>query len=297
MNKPIPQLTIVTPAYNRGNLLRACFRSLAVQTNKNFEWIVVDDGSTDNTQAVLAEIQLQNGGFPIVCVHKENGGKHTALNASHPYIRGQYVLILDSDDTLTPDAVEEVLAGWRQFADDFRVGVIRFARQTADGRLCSYGKEEYLPTDMLREQRVFAVSGDSCEVLRTELFKKYPFPVFAGERFLAETALWYRVARDAECVYINKGIYICEYLEGGLTKSGKKLQISNPQGGMYNSNLRMDRRCSLKERVKAGLLYCCYGFYAGCSVKKMIRTTDRKCFVMACMLPGFGLYHYWKRRY
>lgn len=297
MSRQIPKLTIITPAYNRGELLRGCFRSLAAQTSRCFEWIVVDDGSTDNTKEIIAQIQEADPDFPMVYVHKENGGKHTALNASHPYIRGRYVLILDSDDTLTPNAVAEVLAGWQQFEKDPRVGVIRFAKQTEDGRLCAYGKKEYLPTDMMREQRVFAASGDSCEVLRSELFLKYPFPVFPGERFLAETALWYRVAREAACVYINKGIYICEYLEGGLTKSGKKLQISNPRGGMYNSNLRMDKGCSRKEQIKAGLLYCCYGFFADCSVKAMIRGADRKGIAAACMLPGYWLYLLWKQKY
>ena len=297
MNNSLPQLTIITPTYNRGELLRACFRSLTAQTNKCFEWIVVDDGSIDNTKETVAEIQSQKPDFSITYVCKENGGKHTALNASHPYIRGRYVLILDSDDTLTPDAVTEILTGWNLYADDPKVGVIRFARQTSDGRLCSYGKKEYLPVDMLREHRIFAVSGDSCEVLRTELLKKYPFPVFDGERFLAETALWNRVAREASCVYINKGIYVCEYLEGGLTKSGKKLQISNPRGGMYNSNLRMDSRCGIREQVKAGLLYCCYGFFSGMNIHEILEKTEHSMIAGLSLLPGYVLYGYWKQRY
>lgn len=292
-----PVLSIITPAYNRGKLLICCFESLKKQSCRDFEWIVVDDGSIDNTKQIMEDIRESSKDFLVQYIRKENGGKHTALNASHPHIHGQYVLILDSDDTLTPDAVETVLAGWQKFEDDPHVGIIRFARQTKDGHICAYGKEEYIPTDLLWDRRVFVKSGDSCEVIRTDLFRKYPFPVFEGERFLAETALWYRAGLEAACIYINKPIYICEYLAGGLTKSGKKLQLSNPIGGMHNSELRMHRRCPLKERIKAGLLYCCYGFFARYSAKEMFLHTERKRVVGACMLPGYMLYRYWKRKY
>lgn len=297
MNENKPSLSIVTPAYNRGELLKNCYESLQGQSNQDFEWIVVDDGSQDSTKEIMEQILANKDSISVQYIWKENGGKHTALNASHPYIRGKYVLILDSDDTLTPDAVEEVLLGWGLFETDPGVGVIRFARRTKDGRICAYAKEEYIPTDLLREQRVFAASGDSCEVIRTDLFLKYPFPVFEGERFLAETALWYRVGLESECVYINKPIYICEYLQGGLTQSGKKLQITNPNGGMFNAGLRMHRRCLMRERMKAGMLYCCYGFFAGKKPAKMIDQTNQKFLVTVCMLPGSVLHWYWKREY
>ena len=98
-------LSIVTPVYNRAKLLERCFQSLLRQSCGDFEWIVVDDGSSDDPGAVLDRLTRQ-ASFPTQFVRKENGGKHTALNAAHPYIHGSYVLILDSDDMLTEDAVE-----------------------------------------------------------------------------------------------------------------------------------------------------------------------------------------------
>lgn len=297
MTTDTPILSIVTPAYNRGHLIRNCYASLKAQSCFDFEWIVVDDGSQDDTGAVMKQIIEEENSFSISYIRKENGGKHTALNAAHPYIRGSYVLILDSDDLLTPDAVETVLFGWEKFDNDEQVGVIRFAKQVRDGRVCSYAKDEYVKTDLLRYQRVFVASGDSCEVIRADLFRKFPFPVFGGERFLAETALWYRVGMEYACVYINKPIYICEYLEAGLTKSGKKLHIMNPRGGMFNSALRMHKRCPFKERVKANLLYCCYGFFAGLPVKRILKNADTKCSAVLSILPGYLIYRYWKMKY
>ncbi|MCQ2385773.1 MAG: glycosyltransferase family 2 protein, partial [Clostridia bacterium] len=99
----MPSLSIITPTYNRGYLLPVLFHSLEKQTCFDFEWILVDDGSDDDTEAVAKT--FFNDLFPFVYIKKENGGKHTALNASHPYVKGKYVLILDSDDYLTEDAV------------------------------------------------------------------------------------------------------------------------------------------------------------------------------------------------
>ena len=298
MKNKSPSLSIITPSYNRGNMLKNCFESLRFQSNYDFEWIVVDDGSMDDTRSVMEYISNEHIPFEIRYIWKENGGKHTALNAAHPYIHGKYVLILDSDDTLTSDAVETVLNGWSKYDANADIGIVIFLKQLSDGTICAKGKAEDIVMDVLNQKRICNVASDCCEVIRTELFKKYPFPVFDGERFLAETALWYRAGLDAKCVYINRPIYICEYLEGGLTKSGKKMRIRNCHGGMYTSYLRMNQRCALKERIKAGLLYVCYGCFAKISIAEMLKKAKGcRCWTLMCLIPGTALYFYWKPLY
>lgn len=298
MKNKSPSLSIITPSYNRGNLLKNCFESLRFQSNYDFEWIVVDDGSMDDTRSVMEYISNEHIPFEIRYIWKENGGKHTALNAAHPYIHGKYVLILDSDDTLTSDAVETVLNGWSKYDANADIGIVIFLKQLSDGTICARGKAEDIVIDVLNQKRICNVASDCCEVIRTELFKKYPFPVFDGEHFLAETALWYRAGVDSKCVYINKPIYICEYLEGGLTKSGKKMRIRNCHGGMYTSYLRMNQRCALKERIKAGLLYVCYGCFAKISIAEMLKKAKGcRCWTLMCLIPGTALYFYWKPLY
>lgn len=295
MNDKRILLSVVTPVYNRAALLKTCWESLTRQTDKDFEWIVVDDGSTDGSADTIRA--LPDAGFPVVLVEKENGGKHTALNASHPHIHGQYVLILDSDDYLVDSAVAQVREGWNRFADNAQIGIVTFLKGTAEDSPSCMAMNEFVPVDIMRYQRRFFYSGDCCEVIRSELYLKYPFPVFAGERFLSEGALWNRVSFTHKCVYINSVIYIAEYLEGGLTKSGKPLRIRNPLGGMYTANLNMNPKNYMKRRIKYGLLFGCYGCFAGLTPVKMLKRSDNKLLAALTLPAGWILYIYWKRKY
>ena len=289
-------VSVITPVYNRAELLNNCFQSLVNQTCYDFEWIIVDDGSTDSTLEVARSFKAD---FPIKVISKPNGGKHTALNESHKHISGKYVLILDSDDTLVPSAAADVIKGWEKYEDQEEIGLIAFLRGTDESHpLCkAYDADEGKPVDIIRYRRESFGSGDACEVIRTELFTKYPFPVFEGEKFVAEGALWNRVGLTHKCVYINKVIYICHYLEGGLTKSGKPMRVRNPNGGMYVANLGMVKKNFFKSRVKNGLLYTCYGFFAKKSVAEMFRQCRSKALMCFCLPFGFAMYLLWKKKY
>lgn len=295
---PEAVISIITPAYNRAHLLKRCYDSLQQQTCMNFEWIVVDDGSSDNTKEIMSELLLEQHSFNIKFVTKVNGGKHTALNAAHPYVTGKYVLLLDSDDWLTSDAIASVIEGWKKYESDLSVAMVTFNKQKSNGDLCAYAKDEYVPTDVLRYKRVRVSSSDCCEVIRSNLFLKYPFPVFEGERFLAETALWYRAGMDGSCIYINKVIYICEYMEGGLTSAGRKMRVQNPRGGMYTSYLRMNKRCFMKERVKSALLFVCYGKYAKMRFYDVFtEAKEQKLLCFLAWIPGNIMYRRWRKKY
>lgn len=288
-------LSIVTPTYNRADLLFDCYMSLCHQTDYGFEWIIVDDGSSDDTETVVQGFQTRN--FSIRYLKKPNGGKHTALNAAHALINGKYVLILDSDDTLTPDAVETARTEWGKWEDDKSIGIVTFLKGSSVTDPNCIVSDWNKPVDIMRYRRTCIHSNDCCEVIRTELFKKYPFPVFEGEHFLAEGALWGRVSYDCKCIYVNHVIYLCEYLDGGLTKSGRAIRIRNPLGGMYHANIYMGKKNFLKKRIKNGLLYTCYGFFAGKTPRKMAEDCQSK-FLMWLSLPfGRMLYLVWKKKY
>ena len=288
-------LSIITPTYNRGHLLDRCFRSLLAQTDKDFQWIIVDDGSTDDTEAVVSGFETDL--FPITYVKKENGGKHTALNAAHAHIRGEYVLILDSDDYLTEDSVSIVRQNWMRYADNTGIGMLTFLKGSSRQDPVCTAQDFDTPVDILHYRRVCFWGSDCCEVIRSQLFLKYPFPVFSGERFVSECALWNRVAKTHKCVYINQVVYICQYLEGGLTASGRALRVRNPRGGMFISQLRMVPQNYVTQRIKYGLLYCCYGFFAGLPVMEILKKNPYKGLTALCMVPGYALYVLWKRKY
>lgn len=270
--------------------------SLSAQTRQDFEWIIADDGSTDDTAALVRSF-AQSAPFLIRYIYKPNGGKHTALNASHPYIHGKYVLILDSDDLLTEDAVERALLAWKKWDADPDVGIVTLLKGKDREHPNCYAAEENVPVDILAYPRICPVSNDACEVIRSELFLQYPFPVFPGERFLAETALWGRVSQTHKCVYVNQVIYLCDYQEDGLTKAGRAMRIRNPLGGMYNANLYLSRKNSLKTRVKNGLLFTCYGCFAGLRPKSMSMRCDSKVLMWLCLPFGWLLHRRWKNQY
>ena len=136
-------LSVITPTYNRGELLKNCFSSLRAQTDDRFEWIIVDDGSTDDTAQIVSGFCNSAPQMHIVYVQKENGGKHTALNAAHPHIRGKYVLILDSDDVLTDDAVAVVLECWSRWENHSEVGIVTLLNKKQQ-EVADYGKDKKL---------------------------------------------------------------------------------------------------------------------------------------------------------
>ena len=290
-------LSIITPTYNRSDSLNNCYVSLQNQTDRRFEWIIIDDGSVDDTQAVVESFLEQSPLFPIYYIHKENGGKHTALNASHHYVHGKYVLVLDSDDTLTEDAVAIALNSWAEWENHPEVGIVTLLKgQDKDHPNC-YARDENKPVDIMAYKRICPVSNDACEVIRSELFLRYPFPIFPGERFLSEGALWNRVSFTHKCVYVNRVVYLCKYLEDGLTKAGRSLRVRNPCGGMYTANLNMAAKNGLKKRIKNGLLYTCYGFFAQNGIRQQIKKSDHPFWVVICSPFGFLLHAIWKHKY
>lgn len=289
-------LTIITPTYNRAHMLSRCYDSLVQQTNKEFEWIIVDDGSTDDTQKVVESFNTDE--FIIISIKKQNGGKHTALNAAHPYIHGDFVLILDSDDYLTDTAVATVLENWNNYSQESHIGMLTFLKGLSpDDPICTASAYQ-TPVDILRYRRVPVHGSDCCEVVRSELFLKYPFPEYRGEKFIAECALWNRIGKTHQCVYIDAVVYICEYLEDGLTRAGRGMRIRNPRGGMFTSSLRMDKKNYFSQRIKYGILFVCYGFFAGMSQKEILDwDSSNRGMKVVCMLPGFLLYSCWRNRY
>lgn len=254
------ELTILTTTYNRGNLLTNCYESLCHQTCQNFEWLIVDDGSTDNTETVVEKLKAEEPRFSIQYVKKENGGKHTALNYSHPYIRGKYLLMLDDDDLLTPDAVETALDDWKVYENNLKIGCISYQKGLLDTKtpLVDWPGTGPIISNTI-DFRINANRGGDCaEVIRTEMFKKYPAPIFEGEKFLAEDFLWVNSAFEYDTVYIKKVLYLFEYRNDGLTKNKNANRLKAPQGGMYTCNLYFDSRISLYVQIKKAILYDCY---------------------------------------
>ena len=291
-------LTILTPTYNRADCLPNLYRSLKEQTKLRFEWLIVDDGSTDGT-AALVDAWMEEAAIPIRRISKENGGKHTALNAGIARIETELTFIVDSDDWLPPDAVATILEYYHLYPGDERLCGYSFLRFYPDGSV----NEAFFPKEDERGTYVRiringGIGGDKAEVFFTDVLKRYPFPVFEGEKFLPEDLVWVRMSGPFEMIHINRCVYISEYLEGGLTKSGKRMKLKSPRGMMARSLVYLkDPAVNRKTKAKMALLYNIYRQAA-----KPLSDTEREeargnLLLRACRLPGWMIFQLWKRKY
>ena len=223
-------ITIFTPTYNRCNLIDSLYQSLLSQTEKNFEWLVVDDGSTDDTENYFSRLLTQTHPFPIRYIKQENGGKHRAINRGVQYATGDLFFIVDSDDTLLPKAIEKINQ-WVSTLDDSHkwAGVSGLKGYSEYRNVGQRASATYIDAKNT-ERHKHHLEGDKAEIYFTEVLKQYPFPEIPGETFISEEIVWNAIARDGYYLrWYNEIIYICSYLDGGLTKDNSKDE-RNPQG-------------------------------------------------------------------
>ena len=256
------KLTLFTPTYNRAHLLERLYSSIKKQTYHHFEWLIVDDGSTDNTSEVVKTF-IEEGIITIKYVFKRNGGKHRAINEGVQQAQGKLFFIADSDDMLPPDALKRVVEVYQQIKDDKNFGGVAGVDAYPDGRIVGYG----LPTPILDCNSIeirskYHVLGDLSEVFRTEVMKEFPFPEIGDEKFCPEVLIWNRIARKYKLRYFNEPIYIAEYQDGGLTARIVEIRMKSPIASTtcYAEMLSLD--IPFKDKLKAAVNYwrfrlCC----------------------------------------
>lgn len=240
----MPMFTIFTPTYNRAYILPKLYESLRKQTSKDFEWLIVDDGSTDDTSKIVAQWQKMENGFLINYLQKENGGKPRAINFGVSFAQGQFFFMVDSDDHLLPNAVEKMAVWCKEISrmDDF-IGV-GAAKGFPDGSYIKGRKPKVNSVgyvDATNLQRAdFDLDADMCEAYKTDLFKKFPMAEWKNEKFAPEQIALNNIALAGYRLRWHSDIiYTCDYLEDGLTKGSQKLEAQNPMGYamMYNHKL------------------------------------------------------------
>lgn len=287
------KVTILTPTYNRAGYLPRLYKSLEAQTSRDFLWLVVDDGSEDGTRELIAS--YGGGNTKIRYIKQKNAGKHTALNRGIQEVTSELTFIVDSDDYLPENAVETILDYYEKYRETPGLCGYSFLRCHADGRV----NTAYFPTDELigsyAQVRINGgIGGDKAEVFYTEILKQYPFPVFTGEKFLPEDIVWMQMSGPYQMVHINQNIYFCDYLEGGLTKRGKRMKIHSPRGMVLRSEIYLnDSSICAKVKVKMMLLYQIYGAFGKLHARELKRRTREKVLWYLCRVPAWILYLCW----
>ena len=289
-------ITVLTPTFNRGGGLQSLWDSLQKQTVKDFEWLVVDDGSTDGTKNLITQLQ-ENSDFPIRYIYKNNGGKHTALNVGIQTICSELIFIVDSDDCVTDDAVESILKIHKKYRSQNNICGYAFLRAFPDGKVNGkkFDVDEKIGSYIDVRVNGDDTGADKAEVFKTHCLKEFPFPEYPNEKFLGEDLVWVRMARKYEMVHINKAIYVGNYLEDGLTNNRRKHNIASPIGCMHRAEEFMESDLKTRYRIKGGLQYIVYGRFAGVKVVDLIRKSRHKVLATVCTPGGLFLHSRWSK--
>lgn len=222
-------ITVFTPTYNRGYIIHQLYESLCRQTFTDFEWVVVDDGSTDDTRTLIEKFIAEKK-IPIRCFHQENGGKHRAINRGVKEARGELFFIVDSDDHLADNALERIAFHYGNVKSDPAFAGVSGLRAFPSGEKIG-GEENWkiLDCNCLDFRHKFKARGDMSEVYRTAVMREFPFPEIAEETFCSEALVWNRIARKYKLRYFYEKIYLCEYLPDGLTASSVRRRRASPE--------------------------------------------------------------------
>lgn len=289
-------VTVLTPTFNRGGRLQSLWNSLQKQTVKDFEWLVVDDGSTDGTKDLITQLQ-EKSDFLIRYIYKSNGGKHTALNVGIQTICSELIFIVDSDDCVTDDAVESILKIHKKYRSQNNICGYAFLRAFPDGKVNGkkFDVDEKIGSYIDVRVNGDDTGADKAEVFKTHCLKEFPFPEYPNEKFLGEDLVWVRMARKYEMVHINKAIYVGNYLEDGLTNNRRKHNIASPIGCMHRAEEFMESDLKTRYRIKGGLQYIVYGKFAGVKVVDLIRKSRHKVLATVCTPGGLFLHSRWSK--
>ena len=267
------KITVFTPTYNRAYIIENLYRSLQRQSYTDFEWLVVDDGSADNTQELFEGWQKESNPFPIHYVKQENGGKCRAINKGLELAQGELFFTVDSDDYLTDDALEKVASWDAELPDkEHYCGFVgnRGTTPTETPNRLFEGKfldGTALDRYTMVEPDHVLVDGERAFVFYTEVHRKYLYPEFPGEKFLTEAVTWDLMAYEGyKMRFYNDIIWIWEYMPDGLTRAGYKVFLNNPQGtGLFFRQKAKFLKYPLKDKL---LLW--YGY----TTDAMDRCTD-----------------------
>jgi len=291
-----PLFTVCTPTYNRARFLPRVYESLHQQTLQDFEWLIVDDGSTDNTGDVIAGF-IAEGKVSIRYLKKANGGKHTALNLAVREAHGPLFTVIDSDDWFESHALERMKAHWDQ------VPVSERAKLKGVCGLFVYESGEIVgdrfPSDVLLADDLdillnYDVDGDKIGFTRIEVMREFPFPedvtgaVKLSAIYMPESLVWHRMGRKYPTRFVNEVFAIKEYQRGGITDRGRLIHIENAKATLLYiyEVLTCGRRLPLKHTIKYYSNYIRYSLHEKLALREQMAKVPAKPFFLACLPLG-----------
>ncbi len=231
-NKILYQFTVFTATFNRGHLLMNVYNGLKKQTFKDFEWIIVDDGSTDSTEKFVSAWIKENC-IPIRYFKQENQGKQSAFNFGVQEAEGKFFLNIDSDDYCVDTALEKLIFYWQSIPETEQKefsGIMSLCVDRNNQLIGDKFPKDIFDSSWIETFYVYNVKGDKWGFFKTEIFKKYPFPIINNEKFISEAIVFNRIGLQYKTRFINEKLLVVEYQKDGYSKSSLRLRMANPLG-------------------------------------------------------------------
>ncbi len=286
-----PLLTIFTPTYNRKDLLFRCYKSLRKQTSNNFEWLIIDDGSTDGTRDDVDKWINEKNDFNIRYIYQENQGMHGAHNTAYENINTELNTCLDSDDYMLEDAVEKICSFWINNGSNKYAGFAgldAFENGSVIGTEFPHDIKSSTLFDLYNKNKV---RGDKKLIYRSDLTRRHKYPIFEGEKYVGLAYKYYKIDQEYELLLMNEIVCIVEYQQDGSTNNMLRQYIKNPRGfAFYRKENLKNKQGNLIYRLKENIHYVSSSIIS--KNKDFINESPSKALTILSIPIGFLLYLY-----
>ena len=267
-------ITVFTPLYNREKTIYKVYESLCKQSCWDFEWLVINDGSSDGSGVIMENILKDHHcPFHITYLSKENEGLMRTINKAIDLSRGILLFRLDSDDFALPEAIQTVLMNYRLIKEDDSICSITFLSEKYNGKINGFHPfKEVRISNFSAYRDKYKATGDRAEVMKVDVFRKFKFPEIEGEKFCPEGLIWNRIARQYDTVYIPKPIYVKGDCDDSITSNVYQYLKCNSRGtSLYYKEIALNTNFSYRYRVVNAIKYYRYAVFAGESIFGVMR--------------------------
>ena len=295
MNMNDIKLTVFTPAYNRAYSLPRTYKSMKNQTCKDFIWLIIDDGSSDNTKELVNQWMSENNEFEIQYIYKENGGMHTAHNTAYANIHTELNVCVDSDDAMPADAVEKILRKWEEVKDCGYAGIIALDADLNTNKVIGKGFPEGLKDTTVSGYYARGGAGDKKLIYRTDIINQYPeYPVYEGEKYFSLAFKYRLIDQDYKMAVLDEIVCLVEYQQDGSTNNMIRQYYRNPKGFAEWRKIRMQYPDSKKRVFIDCVHYVAESRIAG--NKHYIKESPEKLLTILAVPAGFMLEKYIRKK-
>lgn len=281
-----PLLTVFTPTYNRKNLLTNLYHHLLKEKAFSFQWLIIDDGSKDNTWEAVKKWQKENL-IDIVYIKQENQGKHVAFNRAIEEADSLLFTCIDSDDYYTEGAFQELYDKWISLENkESLAGMMYLSGTEKDGYVGSLFPKDGFISDIISLYYRHGIKGDKGIIWDLSKLKKYRFPVYPGEKFVTESSLYGQIAKKYSMYCINSAYQIVYYHEGGLSDSYRRIIQSSPKGSLFNYTLMLEFKMKFPMMIKTQMQYIRFSFINKLDIKSTIKHSGARIWTLLLLVPA-----------